>query len=162
MAISAGRDHLLALTNTGRTFAHPISRKANDYGQLGLRKVDVPDRSAAAAGHAHARTPLELTPKSVADPYAKSTPAVRRTSVQAAPADASIRFCDRLFELPALQGVHVAQIATGARSSFVRTSHGRVLGWGANEFGYERVRAHSCKPCSRPLQADRSRGKRHG
>ncbi|KIP09277.1 hypothetical protein PHLGIDRAFT_23026 [Phlebiopsis gigantea 11061_1 CR5-6] len=137
VSISAGRDHLLALTNNGRTFAHPINLKANDYGQLGLRRVDVPNLSAAAA--AHARTQLELTPRSVADPYARSTPAVRRTP-EASPAtpavdDSSIRFSDRLFELPALKGVQVGQIATGARTSFARTTQGRVLGWGANEFG---------------------------
>jgi hypothetical protein len=37
---------------------------------------------------------------------------------------------------PALRGVKVVQIAAGARSSFVRTDTGRVLGWGANDYGY--------------------------
>lgn len=141
VSISAGRDHLLALTNTGRTFAHPINLKANDYGQLGTRKVDVPDRSAPAT-HPHARTSLELTPKALLDPYAKSTPAIRRASetkaTETAPPmldDSSIHFSDKLFELPALKGVEVGQIATGSRSSYVKTTSGRVLGWGANEFG---------------------------
>ncbi|KAJ7632444.1 regulator of chromosome condensation 1/beta-lactamase-inhibitor protein II [Roridomyces roridus] len=33
--ISAGGDHLLALTSTGRTFSYPISKNANAHGQLG-------------------------------------------------------------------------------------------------------------------------------
>ena len=104
---------------------------------MGFRKVDVPDHTQP---HLHAaRTQLELTPKSVKDPYAKATPAIRRSSQADSPEpnldDSSIHFSDKLFEIPALQGVKVDQIATGARTSFVRVSNGRVLGWGANEFG---------------------------
>ena len=92
---------------------------------------------------------LELTPKSLVDPYAKSAPVVRPTAsavrgpeglVGSAAAlagvdDASIRWSDRLFEVPALKDIKVDRIAAGARSSFVKTSNGRVLGWGANDFG---------------------------
>lgn len=141
VSISAGRDHLLALTNTGRTFAHPINLKANDYGQLGIRKVDIPDHSAPPT-HPHTRTQLELTPKAIADPYAKSTPAIRRITTSKSEEvvtpvvdDSSIHFSDKLFELPALKGVEVSQIATGSRTSFAKTTNGRALGWGANEFG---------------------------
>jgi alpha-tubulin suppressor-like RCC1 family protein len=49
--------------------------------------------------------------------------------------DTKLKFSDRLFEVPALRGVNVVQIAACARSSFVRTDTGRVLGWGANDFG---------------------------
>jgi hypothetical protein len=86
---------------------------------------------------------VDLTPKSIIDPYAKATPAIRKgsntkteeTSVAALPADeSSIHFSDKLFEVPALRGIKVEQIATGSRSSFVKTQ-GKVLGWGANEFG---------------------------
>lgn len=49
--------------------------------------------------------------------------------------DTSLRFSDRFFEVPALRGVRVVQIAAGTRSSFVRTDTGRVLGWGANDYG---------------------------
>jgi hypothetical protein len=45
------------------------------------------------------------------------------------------RFCDQLYEVPALKGVSIAQIVAGGRHSFVRTDSGRVLGWGANEYG---------------------------
>lgn len=49
--------------------------------------------------------------------------------------DSSLEFSDKLFEVPALRGIEVSQIAAGSRSSFVKTKAGRVLGWGANEFG---------------------------
>ncbi|GBE82398.1 regulator of chromosome condensation 1/beta-lactamase-inhibitor protein II [Sparassis latifolia] len=149
VSIAAGSDHLLALTSTGRTFAHPISLKANTYGQLGFRKFDVPAPSHHPHLHvSHTRLPIELTPKSISDPYAKATPAIRRTasalsedtgSVKAVDLtnldDSTIRFSDKLFEVPALRGVHVDRIAAGGRTSFVKTSTGRVLGWGANEYG---------------------------
>ena len=86
---------------------------------------------------------MDLVPKSVVDPYAKATPAIRKdptakadeTVQGVAPVDdSSIHFSDRLFEVPALKGIKVDQIAAGSRSSFVRAD-GRVLGWGANEFG---------------------------
>lgn len=144
-SIAAGSDHLLALTSSGRTFAHPISMNANSHGQLGFRRFDVPSPATAGLPHGHARVPVELTPKSIADPYAKASPAIRRVSASpdehgAAGAaggldDKSIRFSDRLFEVPALKGVYVDRIAVGARTSFAKTTSGRVLGWGANEFG---------------------------
>ena len=155
MQISAGSDHLLALTSNGRTFAHPITLNANSHGQLGFRKCDVP--SPADLKHAHQlhqqrpRVHLELTPKSLVDPYAKSAPAVRPIAVpvrnpegligrEAAIAgvdDTNIRWSDRLFEVPALKDVKVDRVAAGARSSFVKIPNGRVLGWGANDFGWE-------------------------
>ena len=141
VSIAAGNDHLLALTSSGRTFSHPINMKANAYGQLGFRRFDIPDRPAEAHVHAHlhhARKQVELTPKAVADPYSNASPAMRQTSqTETAPPvdDSSIHFSDKLFEVPALKGVKVSQIAAGGRSSFVRTEHGRVLRWGANEFG---------------------------
>lgn len=139
VAIAAGKDHMLALTNTGRTFAHPINLQANAYGQLGMRKVDIPDHAHDGHPHLHhIRKELDLTPKAIADPYAKATPAIRRSSDAQATKqtidDSSIHFSDKLFEVPALKGIKVDRIAAGARSSFV-LSGGRVLGWGANEFG---------------------------
>ncbi|KAH8107169.1 RCC1/BLIP-II [Cristinia sonorae] len=139
VSISAGNDHLLALTSSGRTFAHPINLNANSHGQVGTRKFDIPDHNNSIT-QPHARIPLELTPKAIADPYATTTPAIRRVSevVQQENGrvdDGGIHFSDRLFEIPALKGVQVRQVATGSRSSFVRTSEGRVLGWGANEYG---------------------------
>jgi hypothetical protein len=50
--------------------------------------------------------------------------------------DTNVNFSDRFFEVPALGGIKVVQIAACARSSFVRTDTGRVLGWGANDYGY--------------------------
>ncbi|KAM0753720.1 RCC1/BLIP-II [Meredithblackwellia eburnea MCA 4105] len=37
--ISAGNDHLLALTSKGRAFATPVTLSANKFGQLGVRRV---------------------------------------------------------------------------------------------------------------------------
>ncbi|KAI0736633.1 RCC1/BLIP-II [Fomitopsis betulina] len=144
--IAAGSDHLLALTSAGRTFAHPVTLKANTHGQLGFRKLDIPAPASAEHPYGHARLSIELIPKSIKDPYAKSTPAIRRTSssheskdqdsaLLASLDDRSIRFSDKLHEVPALRGVHVDAIAAGSRSSFAKTTSGRVLGWGANEFG---------------------------
>jgi alpha-tubulin suppressor-like RCC1 family protein len=143
VSISAGNDHLLALTSKGRTFVHPISRNANTHGQLGLhRMIHVlqpglhPDK---------ARVEVDLIPKSVKDPYALSSPAIRdqRQSKQqnvspedgtlSSIDDSDIRFCDTLYEMPSLAGVSIAQVVAGARTSFARTENGRVLGWGANE-----------------------------
>jgi hypothetical protein len=50
--------------------------------------------------------------------------------------DKNLKFSDKIFEVPALRGIKVVQIAACARSSFVRTDTGRVLGWGANDYGY--------------------------
>ena len=116
--IAAGSDHLLALTSAGRTFAHPVTLKANTHGQLGFRKFDIPAPASAEHPFGHARLSIELTPKSIADPYAKSTPAIRQAPsteeskdqnvvLLASLDDRTIRFSDKLFEVPALRGVHV-------------------------------------------------------
>ncbi|KAI0340522.1 RCC1/BLIP-II [Trametopsis cervina] len=145
ISIAAGNDHLLALTSSGRTFAHPVNMKANAYGQLGFRKFDVPDRT-VPPGHPHlhsARVDIELLPKALKDPYANATrsgrssssDSIAKSTASSEVDDSSIRFSDKLFEIPALKGVGVEAIAAGARSSFAKTSSGRVLGWGANQFG---------------------------
>ena len=91
---------------------------------------------------------VELTPRAFANPYAKSSRYARESSVSAAAGllpvsenlvdvdDMNFKFSDRFFEVPALRGVNVVQIAACARSSFVRTDASRVLGWGANDYGY--------------------------
>lgn len=142
-SIAAGRDHLLALTSSGRTFVHPITKNANTHGQLGFRKFDIPDPSSATAA---SRLHVELTPRAIADPYAKSSRYARGPPPSAAAPpttllpvsdadDTTLNFSDRFFEVPALRDVRAVQIAAGARSSFVRTDTGRVLGWGANDYG---------------------------
>ncbi|KAL4067689.1 regulator of chromosome condensation 1/beta-lactamase-inhibitor protein II [Scleroderma citrinum] len=141
-SIAAGRDHLLALTSAGRTYSHPVNKTANSHGQLGLRNVNLPVTPGAVGSESQTRITVELTPKSVADPYAKASP-YSRVPLSSSSAsetldivnDKHIRFSDSLFEIPALKGVMVSQIAAGSRSSHVITDAGRVLGWGANEFG---------------------------
>lgn len=162
--ISAGTDHLLATTSSGRTFAHAATFKANEYGQLGFRKFDVPSSTSPTSPRIHA----ELTPLAVADPYANSTRVARVISPKLEPLleglvkpdsappiqerqaldlqpvseslrgidDNNIHWSDRLFEIPALRGVKVQQAIAGAKSSYILTDKGRVLSWGSNEFGY--------------------------
>ena len=132
VSVSVGEHHLLALTSTGRTFTHPLSHKANSHGQLGMRHLEFP-----ADGVSHT---VDLVPDAVRDPYALSSPRGRAPTPRqmipnvAEPKD--LKGCNVLFEIPALSGIRISQIATGSRTSFVRTSDGRVLGWGANEFGF--------------------------
>jgi hypothetical protein len=83
---------------------------------------------------------IDLVPDAVRDPYALSGPRGRAPSPRQTIPDAvepkDLEGCDALFEIPALNGIRISQIATGSRTSFARTSDGRVLGWGANEFGF--------------------------
>ncbi|KAJ7738495.1 RCC1/BLIP-II [Mycena maculata] len=119
ISISAGRDHLLALTSTGRTFCMPANEKANACGQLGTNAPDLP-------------SPANI-PKSIADPsYAAATSFSPQPPVVD---DHGIRFCTTMYEIPVLKGINIAQVAAGARSSFARTPSGKVLAWGANEHG---------------------------
>ena len=125
---------------------HPITKDANSHGQLGFRKFDIPDPSASNPSSA-SRLHVELIPRAIADPYAKSSRYARESRASAtslAPVsdnlvnvdDTNLKFSDKFFEVPALRGVNVVQIAACSRSSFVRTDAGRVLGWGANDHGY--------------------------
>jgi alpha-tubulin suppressor-like RCC1 family protein len=144
ISISAGRNHLLALTSSGRTMVHPMNKNANTHGQLGLRKFDIPTPLSSTDTVSPSRIPIELVPRAVADPFATVSPFSRSVTSSVPPStstnidgidDQHIRFSDALFEIPSLQGVKVSQIAAGGRTSFVITDSGRVLGWGANEFG---------------------------
>ncbi|KAG1826948.1 regulator of chromosome condensation 1/beta-lactamase-inhibitor protein II [Suillus subaureus] len=143
VSISAGKNHLLALTSSGRTMVHPMNKNANTHGQLGLRKFDIPTSSSTDVV-SPSRIPIELVPRVVADPFATASPFSRSVASSVPPStftntdgidDQHIRFSDALFEIPSLQGIKVSQIAAGGRTSFVITDSGRVLGWGANEFG---------------------------
>lgn len=132
VSVSVGEHHLLALTSTGRTFAHPLSPRANSHGQLGMRHLEF-----STGGVAHT---IDLVPDVVKDPYSLSSPRGRAPAPRQIISDAAepkdLEGCNVSFEIPALNGVRISQIATGSRTSFVRTSDGRVLGWGANEFGF--------------------------
>ena len=132
VSVSIGEHHLLALTSTGRTFAHPLSHKANSRGQLGIRHLEF-----LTGDVSHT---IDLIPDAVKDPYALSSPRGRapspRQTIPNVVEPRDLEGCNVLFEIPALNGIRVSQIATGLRTSFARTSDGRVLGWGANEFGF--------------------------
>ena len=124
------------LCSQGRTFAHPVTRSANWHGQLGLRKVFVHDPLDSSK-----RLPLELLPKAARDSLRNENLLPLdgyQSEVQPSDPidDKATGFCGHLFEVPALRGVDVQQVATGDRTSFIVTRrNGRVLGWGANEFG---------------------------
>lgn len=123
---------------------HPVNKNANTHGQLGLRKFDIPAVPSSTDIVSPPRIPVELVPRAVADPFATASP-FSRSAALAVPSSTStnidgiddqhIRFSDALFEIPSLKGIKVSQIAAGDRTSFVMTDSGRVLGWGANEFG---------------------------
>ncbi|KDR81766.1 hypothetical protein GALMADRAFT_60407 [Galerina marginata CBS 339.88] len=138
-SIKAGKNHLLALTSKGRVFSHPVNKKANYYGQLGRINISIPDPASPVTikeSHLH----VQLIPKSLADPFSNTSRAVRVTTPDVLNNlndidDKSIRFCGHLFEIPALRDIEVTEIAAGERTSFIRTSAGKVLGWGANEYG---------------------------
>lgn len=142
ISIAAGSNHLLALTSEGRTYAHPMNKDANSHGQLGLRKIEIPAPLSLMDAADRSRVAVEFVPRSVADPYIKTSPLPRESSPLTVANehlnvidDRHIRFSDALFEIPSLRGIRVSQIAAGGRSSFVNTNSGRVLGWGANEHG---------------------------
>lgn len=122
-------------------YAHPINKKANQYGQLGFRKFKIPNHTAAITS-SPSQMDVELIPKSVADPFWNSSRSDRVTPASTVSDnlvdvdDSKIRFCLNLFEIPVLRGVDIAQIAAGSRTSFARTRNGLVLGWGANEYGF--------------------------
>jgi alpha-tubulin suppressor-like RCC1 family protein len=111
--VSAGRHHLLAVTTTGRTFSLPLSPSANSHRQLGTRQVlnALPSTSTAPASSSSSLITSSNSPES--DP----------------------RFVTLLTEIPSLVGLPIAQVSTSDRTSFVRTTNGRVLGFGANEVG---------------------------
>ncbi|BGP37720.1 hypothetical protein JCM10449v2_001637 [Rhodotorula kratochvilovae] len=57
---------------------------------------------------------------------------------QHAALERSIHFCTTLHEIPALKGVEVAELVAGKKHSLARLggkAEGRVLGWGANNYG---------------------------
>jgi hypothetical protein len=118
-----------------------VNKNANAYGQLGFRKFKIADHAAHHQAKIESDVEVELIPKSIADPYAKSSRSSRPFPMPTMSDnlvdvdDSNIKFCPHLFEIPVLRGVAITQIAAGGRSSFARTTTGRVLGWGANEYG---------------------------
>ncbi|KAK8861634.1 hypothetical protein IAR55_002457 [Kwoniella newhampshirensis] len=103
--VSAGRSHLLAVTNRGRTFSLPLSPSANSHRQLGIkRELEQPTS----------------VPTILGEPF---TP------------EKDIRYATTLTEIPSLSKLRITQVATSDRTSFVRTADGHVLGFGANENG---------------------------
>ncbi|KAF8524244.1 regulator of chromosome condensation 1/beta-lactamase-inhibitor protein II [Gautieria morchelliformis] len=119
-SISAGSDHLLALTSLGRTFAHPVTRSANWHSQLGLRKIFILDPVDSSK-----RLPLELHAKPTRDSLGNEivpSPEAYRSEAQSSDPSMTNKSGS-------------VQVVAGDRTSFIVTRDGRVLGWGANEYG---------------------------
>lgn len=105
-----------------------------------MRQISVQDPT-----NAFTRIPVELNPVTPGDERrirnaVEDAPRLNNQNSMITPEDPindkRVGYCDRLFEVPTLRGIEIAQIATGDRTSFAVTrQHGRVLGWGANEFG---------------------------
>jgi alpha-tubulin suppressor-like RCC1 family protein len=134
VSISAGSDHLLALTSSGRAFAHPITQNANAFGQLAIRNIEqrLPSGELAA---------VDLKPKPLPDLLGNvGINLIPAPSASLAPAKVEKAFnCPFIYEIPSLVGIRMRQLVAGGRSSFAVTDSGRVLGWGANEFGCETI-----------------------
>ncbi|KLO19443.1 RCC1/BLIP-II protein [Schizopora paradoxa] len=142
VAISSGAHHALALTSDGRTYAHPLSAQANDYGQLGQQRISL---HFSAGRDSVSQNSTDLIPKALKDPLGRSTAYSRsqpngeqyildNSSSGSSPENSP--YCAELYEVPSLRGIQVAQAIAGAKTSFVRTAgEGRVLAWGANQFG---------------------------
>ncbi|KAJ6455757.1 regulator of chromosome condensation 1/beta-lactamase-inhibitor protein II [Mycena sanguinolenta] len=124
-SISAGRDHLLALTSSGRAYSCPINKNANICGQLGF---NAPNLSSPY------NILKSIASSSITAAVTSRQPPVSETETRV-PDESGIRFCTTLYEIPVLKGVNFAQVTAGGRSSFARTSSGKVLAWGANEHG---------------------------
>ncbi|KAG6821176.1 hypothetical protein H0H93_005396 [Arthromyces matolae] len=141
VSIDAGDHHVLALTSNGRVFAHPVDKKANAYGQLGFRKFQIPDPTIHHRSKTNGHLDVELFPKPLLDSFVNSSRTPRPNPEPTMSEnllgidDSSVRFCTHFFEVPVLKGIQMAQVAAGGRSSYARTSDGRVLSWGANDFG---------------------------
>jgi hypothetical protein len=116
-----------------------VSPLANDCGQLGTRRVPSEDGKTEVALEPR---PLRVRGQVAADPTWATLGAVAVGVVEAvtpAPATLSTEPTGSpgafFVEVPAFQGVQIAQVSAGGRSSFARTFDGRVLAWGANERG---------------------------
>ncbi|KAN0060888.1 hypothetical protein ACQY0O_006622 [Thecaphora frezii] len=156
---SVGTNHLLALSNKGRTFSMPINADGNTFGQLGLRRVliNLPATPDSKAGHTEALLEPKLFAELESDggrpaastesgrtskPTGDVSSAPAQTASDASPSakplsmpTSSIRYCTTLHEIPSLRNVSIAQIAAGSQHSLARTHDGRVLGWGRHTHG---------------------------
>ena len=132
-SISAGNDHLLTVTSAGRAFTHPITLDANSHGQLGKRKIRVESLEGSPLS-----SEIELIPRIQQDPFSDATPFIRPRASETSTEPKRLPL-KLLYEIPSLRGISVAQAIAGGRSSYVRTKDGRVLSWGANEYGWVHV-----------------------
>lgn len=80
---------------------------------------------------------IELTPQAQADPYAYASPFVRVSEKIGSKYAESCQLLPMLYEIPSLRGINIAKAVASDRSSYALTKDGgKVLAWGANEYGY--------------------------
>jgi hypothetical protein len=160
--IDSGEHHVVARTSSGRTFAVPADRHANDHGQLGVRKVELSD------GRVTSLEPDDnLTRRTLAEKPAWSTPPTSphllesdlplppgmRRPVAATPKKKTqeeevqgeevlsgvdwddVACCTKLHEILSLKGIKISEIRAGDKHTVALAENGRVLGWGDNSFG---------------------------
>jgi hypothetical protein len=74
-------------------------------------------------------------PKSQLDPFANASP-FTRTSENSEGQSESRKLVPLLYEIPSLRGISIVKAVASDRSSYVLTKEGgRILAWGANEYG---------------------------
>ncbi|GAA94139.1 hypothetical protein E5Q_00787 [Mixia osmundae IAM 14324] len=152
VTVSSGSDHVLALTTAGRAFAVPASSRGNSNGQLGVRAVQLftTTRKTDQPGDMPPPQQIQMIPDGFDVEFDKSYDRLLgdsigklanynaeaiKTSDKSDSAQADIRFCTVLHELPSLRGVAIDQLVAGARHSVAKTKEGRILTWGANSYG---------------------------
>ena len=78
---------------------------------------------------------IELVPESQLDPFANASP-FARASGNSEEHPESRQLVPLLYEIPSLRGIPITKAVASDRSSYVLTKEGgRVLAWGANEYG---------------------------
>ena len=124
----------MAVTSKGRVFSHPITLNGNSHGQLGTRKIKVLDPNSAPSETSTIQ--VELIPKMQLDPVENWTRSPRPSDSDVKRIPENRPLAKLLYEIPALEGIGISQAVANDRSSYALTKEsGRVLTWGANEYG---------------------------
>ncbi|KAI5481674.1 mitochondrial protein [Pseudohyphozyma bogoriensis] len=152
ISLSTGDSHLLALTSKHRSFALPLSPIANQFGQLGVRRVTlasgekaqlVPDMELNELKYQLPAPPKYidplLLPPSGGDQVALAEGVAFKKEDRKALTKAEVEedglYSTTLSLIPALSEVPVKQLVAGANHSLALTTNGLVLGFGCNSYG---------------------------
>lgn len=89
----------------------------------------------------HGASPPQLAPQLELDPVVAPRPVpvrdirLHEDEAQHTALENDIRFATTLHEIPALKDIPIAELVAGSRHSVARTTDGKVLGFGANDYG---------------------------